>query len=203
VIKDYHWEPIMKGIRPLALKVDPEEYELMYFKIEDPNPKSVEARLTEKWTLLDEQREFKGGFLSEEMDMFYQFLYDLGGILTFVGLLALTITGLGFLGMLSFNLKTRTKEIGVRKVLGADFKNILWSLSKGFIIMLLITSLVAYPLAIIANNLWISEMASHAPIGFSNVGPAILLVALMAATTIISQVWKNTRNNPVDALRSE
>jgi len=69
--------------------------------------------------------------------------------------------------------------------------------------MLLITSLVAYPIAIIANNLWISEMASHAPIGFSNVGPAILLVALIAATTIISQVWKNTLNNPVDALRSE
>jgi len=203
VVADYHWEPIMKSIRPLALKIEPESYELMYFKMEDPNPKVVEARLQEKWVELDEARAFKGGFLSKEMDMTYQFFYDLGDILTLVGLLALTITGLGFLGMISFDLKTRTKEIGIRKVLGAEFGSILWSLSKGFIKMLLVTSAIAYPLAIIANNLWISEMAQHAPIGFGNIGPAILVVAVMAGATILTQVWKNTQNNPVDALRSE
>ncbi|MEQ8241175.1 MAG: ABC transporter permease [Cyclobacteriaceae bacterium] len=203
VVEDYHWEPIMKSIQPLALKIAPESYELMYFKMEDPNPKSVEARLQEKWLELDETRAFKGGFLSKEMDMTYQFFFDIGNILTLVGFLALTITGLGFLGMISFDLKTRTKEIGIRKVLGAEFGSILWSLSKGFIKMLMLTSAFAYPMAIVVNNLWITQMAQHAPIGFGNIGPAILLVVVMAGVTIVTQVWKNTQKNPVDALKSE
>jgi len=202
VMKDYHWEPMMNAIEPLLLRIIPDQYNFAYFKIAG-NPAELAEKIEARWAELDPAREFAGGFLTKEMDMFYQFFYDLGKILTLVGFLAITITGLGFLGMVSFDLQSRIKEIGIRKVLGASFNSLLLSMSRGFLVMLLITSVIAYPIAIMANNLWISRMASHAAITWKNVAPAVVIVLLIAAVTVISQVWKNATNNPVDSLRSE
>jgi putative ABC transport system permease protein len=151
----------------------------------------------------DQSRTFQGGFLNEETDLFYQFFYDLGGILTFISLIAIAITALGFLGMVSFHLKTRTKEIGIRKVLGASFGQITLAMTGGFMVMLASTALVMVPVAVFANGLWINQMAVHSPISIFNVGPAILIVVLLSGATILSQVWRNTSENPVNALRSE
>lgn len=203
VVADYHWEPMMKSISPLGLRVMVDSYEYAYFKMEGQNPLDLKTNFESQWKRFDGAREFKGGFLNEEMDLFYQFMSDLGSILTFIAIISIAITTLGFVGMLSFHLKTHTKEIGIRKVLGASFGQVALSLTRGFIIMLLITSLISIPLAIFANSLWINIMAVHSPIGIINVGPAVLIILLVCVGTILWQVWANTQNNPVDALRSE
>ncbi len=203
VVKDYHWEPLMKAINPLVLRIKDDAYQFAYFNISNSDKASFSKKMEDKWSTIDPNRIFKGGFLKEETDLFYQFLYDLGSILTFVSVIAISITGLGFLGMVSFHLQTRTKEIGIRKVLGASFGSIAYSMTKSFLVMLLITSVIAIPIAIIINSLWINQMEIHAPIGIMNVGPAILILVLIVGSTLISQVWKNTSRNPVEALRTE
>lgn len=203
VVKDYHWEPLMKSITPLALRIRPLDYQFAYFRVATSDPGALSRQIEQKWVSFDETRTFEGGFLDEETDMFYQFFYDLGGILTFVSLIAIAITALGFLGMVSFHLKTHTKEIGVRKVLGANFRQITLSMTRGFIFMLSVTALITVPVAVLLNGLWINQMAIHSPISIYNVGPAVLLILTLAAVTMVTQVWRNTTGNPVNALRSE
>jgi putative ABC transport system permease protein len=203
VLKDYHWEPLMKSISPLVLRIKEDAYKHAYFQVNAANHSELHKVFEREWNELDPNRTFKGGFLNEETDLFYQFLYDLGSILTLISVIAIAITGLGFLGMVSFHMQTRTKEIGIRKVLGASFGAMVFAMSKGFLKMLAITSVISIPLAIVINTLWINQMAVHDTIGIWNVGPAILILVVIVAATLISQVWKSTVSNPVDSLRSE
>ncbi|MEQ8473274.1 MAG: ABC transporter permease [Marinoscillum sp.] len=203
VVKDYHWEPMMKGISPLALRIMPDQYEYAYFKMETSEKHHLLTQFKNHWNEFDEARSFEGGFLNEAMNLFYQFMDDLASILTLISVLSIAITCLGFLGMLSFHLKTHVKEIGIRKVLGATFSQILFSMTRGFISMVAITFLIAIPGAVVLNGLWINMMATHAPIGLMNVGPAVVIILIITGLTIISQVWMNSNSNPIEALRSE
>ncbi len=203
VVKDYHWEPLMNSIRPLGLRINSNNYEYAYLKVKSDNLLMEANKVEESWIEFDATRDFEGGFLNEQLDEFYQFFYDLGNILAYIALIALSITSLGFLGMVSFELKSKVKEIGIRKVLGASFKSLTYSMSKGFIIMIFTTSLLTIPFGIWVNNLWVNEMAFHAPIGSSVVVPTILIVLGIAALTILSQVWINANKNPTETLRAE
>ncbi|MEL6561622.1 MAG: ABC transporter permease [Bacteroidota bacterium] len=202
VLKNYHWEPMLNPIKPLALRIIPDRYDYAYLKLSGNNAETTK-RIKSTWEAYDQGRTYKGGYLSAEMDLFYQFFHDISSILSLVGFLAITITGLGFLGMVSFDLQSRIKEIGIRKVLGATFSNLVFSMAKGFIKVLAITSIIAFPLAIFLNNLWISTMAQYEEISWQNVLPALLIVVGIVAVTVLSQVWRNATNNPVQALRSE
>ncbi|MEQ9468300.1 MAG: FtsX-like permease family protein [Ekhidna sp.] len=203
VVKDYHWEPLMKSIRPLALRVIPDRYEYTYLKVRSEDMVAQKKKFEQAWASFDANREYEGGFLNEQLDEFYQFFYDLGNILTYVAMIALSITGLGFLGMVSFELKTKVKEIGIRKVLGASFRSLTVSMGKGFIIMIVITSIIAIPFAMWANGLWVNEMAFHAPIDHTIFIPTLIIVGIIATVTILSQVWINANKNPTETLRSE
>lgn len=203
VVKDYHWEPLMKPITPLALRITPESYVHAYFKLSNVDAEDYKKVFEEKWLVFDPSREFKGGYLDAQLDEFYQFFYDLGSILGYVAVLAVTISSLGFLGMISFELKTKVKEIGIRKVLGASFSELTYTLSKSFLIMILLTSLLAVPLALFLNGLWVNQMASHVPLGFLSAVPAILIIGSICLSAILSQVWVNSRRNPADTLRTD
>lgn len=203
VMKDYHWEPLMQSIRPLGLRIQPERFEYAYLKVKSNDLVKEGKKFEESWIDFDPAREFEGGFLNKHLDEFYQFFYDLGNILTYVATIALSITGLGFLGMVSFELKTKIKEIGIRKVLGASFRSLTYSMSKGFIIMIIMTSIIAIPLGLWINSLWVNEMAFHAPIDATIIVPTVLIVISIAAITILSQVWINANKNPTETLRAE
>ena len=203
VVKDYHWEPLMRSIRPLALRIRPDRYEYAYLKVGKADFISIRNEMEDAWTEFDPARDFKGGFLKEQLDEFYQFFFDIGNILIYVACIALSITALGFLGMVSFELKTRVKEIGIRKVLGATFQSLTFSMGKGFIVMIIMTSLIAIPFGIWVNGLWVYEMAFHAPLDITIVLPTIVIVCSIAAITIVSQVWINASKNPSVTLRAE
>ncbi len=203
VLKDYHWEPLMASIRPLGLRVTPDEYEYAYFRVNTTASGDLQKRIEEAWITFDPARDFAGGFLDEQLDELYQVFYDVRSILTLIGFLAVTITSLGFLGMVGYDLRTRTKEIGIRKVLGASFRSLLVTLGRGYVMMLTLVFLVALPAGILINNLWVSQMAYHAPIDFGNVAPATFIVLGTGIAALISQVLVRNHENPVKALRNE
>lgn len=203
LVADYHYEPLMKSIDPLLLRYRPAEFEYLYLKLSGTDYDQSMKELEAIWSAFDPARDFKAGFLDQEMDLFYQFIFDISNILTLIAILAIVITCLGLLGMVSFAMKKRVKEIGIRKVLGADLRNLIWLLSKEFTVMLGIAIFIAGPAAILANSLWINLMAHRAGITVSNTLPGILIVVGLSFLVIVSQTWKTSRSNPVDSLRSE
>ncbi len=202
VIEDYHWEPIMKSIRPLGLRILPDRYQFAYFKVNGYQPTIVEE-FRDKWSSFDEGRDFAGGFLNEELDVFYQFMFDLSEIMSLIGVLALIITLLGLLGMVGYELKSREKEIALRKVLGASVKQLAFTMTRGHVIMIMIALLIAVPAAVTVNNLWINEMTYHAPFSAEIILSTVLLVIGLSSLAVLPQLIRSTRENPAVALKNE
>jgi putative ABC transport system permease protein len=203
VVKDYHYEPLMKSIEPMALRFMPDSYENINLKISSAKMPSVISDLQETWKLIDSKRELKYSFLDQEMDHFYFFLGDITSIVTAVSLFAIFISCLGLLGMVSFQLQTKVKEIGIKKVLGATTQYLIMSLTRQFSMVIIISVVVFVPIAVLVSDLWLNLMATRVSIGFGVIAMALLIVGCLGLVTIISQVIKAATANPVNALRNE
>lgn len=204
LVKDYHYEPLMKEIRPLLLRYRPADFSVLYLKLQPGiAPVTARADIKKLWDNFDPRRDIRSGFLDEEMAFFYQFMRDISNILTLIATLALVITCLGLLGMVSFAMKARVKEIGIRKVLGADTGNLLWLLSREFGVLMAITLVVSVPIAVLGNSLWIDLMAYRAGVTVGNTLPGIIIVLALSMVVVLSQTWRVTASNPVNSLRSE
>ena len=133
----------------------------------------------------------------------YSFYTNFIKIFGFVALLAITIGCLGLIGMSLYAARSRLKEVGIRKVLGASVKNILLSLSKGFLWLLLIAAAIALPISYFLFSMILQNGVYHIQIGIVELGSALLILLLAGGITIISQVWKTAAANPVKSLRTE
>ena len=203
VIKNYHWEPMMAAISPMMLRSIPDDYQFAYLKITSPQPGQVVEAIKDQWADFDELREVESGFLSEEMDIFYQFMFDISSILTLIAVMAMSITGLGLMGMVSIHVQTHIKELGIRKVLGAQFKDLFLAIAKGFVWLIAIAVLLAVPFAVFVNKLWIDHMAQRAPISILSVSPGAVILIVLSMAIILWQVMRVLRNDPIHSLRSE
>ena len=203
VVKDYHWEPMLKPLTPMLLRVRPADYQYAYVKIISPRPGEVVNNIRKEWKEYDPLREFKGGFLSQEMNEFYTFLFDISKILMLIALMAISITGLGLLGMISMRVRSHIKELGIRKVLGATPSHLFYAVGREFIWLIGISLTLAIPLAIWVNGLWINNLAKRNPISFYNVAPAVLILMAFSFLMILWQVIRALRENPIAALKSE
>lgn len=203
VVKDYNYEVLMKDIYPLMLIWEADEIEYLYLKLHGVEVGRTKEELEAIWKSFDERRDFKAGFLDEEMDMFYAVFGDLIKILTLIAALAVVITCLGLIGMVDFATRVRIKEVGVRKVLGAENRNLIWILSREFIILILITISLATPLALFLNSLWLDQMANHIDFTIANTLPGIFLILLISMGVIFWKTILASRSNPVLLLRNE
>ena len=203
IIKNYHWEPMLMPLTPMLLRVKPADYQYAYLKISSPQPGDVVRNIQKEWKEFDPLREFKGGFLSQEMDKFYTFLFDISKILMLIALMAISITGLGLLGMISMRVRSHIKELGIRKVLGATPSHLFYAVGREFIWLIAISLILAIPLAIWVNGLWINNLAQRNPISMYNVAPAVLILVAFSFLMILWQVVQALRDNPIEALKSE
>jgi len=111
------------------------------------------------------------------------------------------ISCLGLLGMATYTMETRLKEISIRKILGSDNGSLIVLLSKGFIVLLLISVIIAVPLAYFANNMWLQLIAYHTSFDFSVIIIGVMILIVFAIITIGSQTIRATFVNPVDNLK--
>jgi putative ABC transport system permease protein len=203
VLKNYHWEPMMMAISPMMLRVSPEHFQFAYLKIDSPQPGQVVESIKKSWVAYDDMREIESGFLSEEMDIFYQFMFDISSILTLIAVMAMSITGLGLMGMVSIHVQTHVKALGIHKVLGARFSDLFLVIARGFVWLIGIAAVISIPLAIMINKLWIDHMAQRAPISIFNVGPGAVILIGLSLIIILWQVITVQRKNPIHSLRSQ
>jgi putative ABC transport system permease protein len=142
-------------------------------------------------------------FLNDYYNQQYESDELLGRVYSLFSLLALVIIALGIYGLSSFSIVQLTKEIGIRKVLGASIPDILALLTKEFVILLTIANVIAWPIALYATNRWLEGFAYRADIGLATFILAGFSTLLVALSIVSYQTIKAARANPVDAIQHE
>lgn len=203
VLENYHQMSLKESISPLVYRYTPQFSLFCAFKIEDGKYKDVLAGLEEPWKAL-----FPGNPIDYFLlDQFFNRQYDseqrFGRIFSLFTALAIFIASLGLFGLASFMTQQRTKEIGIRKVLGSSASGIVFLLSRGFVQLVLIANLVAWPLAWWLMTGWLESFPYHI-----TVHPMVFLIAAVGVTVIALvsvgyQTMKAAVMNPAQTLRTE
>lgn len=207
VLEDFHFQSLHHTIEPLAYRYESESsgfaVRLATNGEEIINLKPSLDAITAAWKKIYPDSEFKYTFLDESIRNFYENEKRTAKLVNTGAALTIFISCLGLFGLASFTATQRTKEIGIRKVLGATAHNIVALLSKEFIVLVMIAFVIAAPAAWYAASQWLDGFAYRTPLGwpvFALGGIASLLVALL---TISYQSLKAAWANPVDSIRYE
>ncbi|PSR55130.1 hypothetical protein AHMF7605_17270 [Adhaeribacter arboris] len=203
VYKDFHYRSLQAPIEPLVLAIVPWRLNTISLRLKTNELPATMAFVQKKWQELFPQNPYEYAFLDEEFNKQYQADEKIGRTFLAFTSIAIFIACLGLFGLATFVAQQRTKEIGVRKVLGASVANIVSLVSKDFVKLVFISFVIATPLAYILISKWLENFASRISIGwltFAIAGIALLLIALL---TVSYQSIKAALANPVKSLRSE
>ncbi|GAB3905141.1 ABC transporter permease [Larkinella knui] len=203
VVKDFHLRSLRDEIAPCFIASYFKMYERLGIRISGSNPQQTVQRIRNVWEKLYPDAVFEYEFLDEQLAQFYEtenLLFRL--VNTFAGI-AILICGLGLYGLVSLVVVQRTKEIGVRKVLGASVASIVALLSKDFLKLVLIAMVIASPIAGYAMSQWLKDFAYKIDLSWWMFALAGGLAVLVALLTVSFQSIKAALANPVKSLRSE
>ena len=202
VVKDFHFKSMHSRIEPLVIHIWP----WLNYLLVRINPEEISgtlAFLERKYEELDSNHPFEFSFLDNRFDKMYRSEENLTHIFGSFSMLAILIASLGLLGLASLTLGQRTKEIGIRKVLGASIANIAFLISKDFLKLVLIANCFAWPVAYYATTHWLRNFAYRI-----DIGPAVFVLGgimafVVALISISVQTQRAAFTNPVNALRYE
>jgi putative ABC transport system permease protein len=203
VVKDFHFSSLHSEIKPLAIQHEPDMLRHLLVKMKPGDISHLIGSLEATWTKLVPGTPFEYQFLDEKIDRLYRADQRVGKIINSFTALALFIACLGLFGMASFSAEQRTKEIGVRKVLGATVPQIASLLIKEFGKWVLLANLIAWPLAYFMLNRMLEVYAYRTSLDvwiFLLAGTTVLVIAI---TTVSYQSIKAALANPVETLRYE
>jgi putative ABC transport system permease protein len=205
VVKDFHYESLQQVIRPLSMRIEPDGCSEMSIKVRTANLKGTIAGIEKTWHSIIPTRPFSYSFVDEMFDQQYRAEDRFGRLFLYFSLLAIFISCLGLLGLASYSTAQRTKEIGVRKVLGASVGGIVVLLSKDFLWLVGIAFLAATSASYFLMKRWLDGFYYRININsvwwiFVLGGIGALAIALF---TISFQSVRAAMANPVNSLRSE
>ncbi|AEW01430.1 hypothetical protein A4D02_05420 [Niastella koreensis] len=203
VVKDFQSESKHKARRPLIIDYNMKRFFRVSVVLKPGAIVTTMSSIEKTWKSLFPDEMFTYEFLDERIAGFYKQEQKLYTAFRFFVGIAILIGCLGLYGLITFAAIQRTKEVGIRKVLGASLPNIVYLFSKEFIILIVIAFLIAAPLAWYAMNNWLQNFAYHIQISAGIFVSAMLASIVIAALTIASQTIKAAMANPVKALRSE
>lgn len=205
VVKNFRASLLVNGdeIRPMAFSNDPNSFNYLNVRIAAGNPIETIARLEKKWETIDPVHEFEYEFFDNELANTNLAIFDIASIVGYLSFLAILIACLGMLGMAVYTTERRTKEVGIRKVLGADELKIVLILSKSFLKLLVISILIAAPLSFFLNNFWLNNLANRVNLGFDTIALGSVLLLGLGLLTIGSQTIRAARQNPIESLKDE
>lgn len=204
VVKDFHYRPLREPISSFFFRYDPNEFRFANLKVTANEMQSAFSDMEAAWKNLGNETMFKSKFMDDEIEEAYSFYFTMIKMCGFLGLLAISISCLGLLGMVVYTAERRTKEIGIRKVMGATVSELTILLSKSYIKMILIGSMIAIPITyFIFSQLIVSMQYYHMDIGAMEIIISFVILLVIGLATIMSQTIRASRANPVDTLRYE
>jgi putative ABC transport system permease protein len=203
VVKDYKYCALILPLRPLVLRVQENDYNIASLRISTVDFHSTIEKFKEKWKEIDPDHEMEGMLLDDEIRDYYSYFEDIIFTVGFVTFISILISSLGLLGMASYSIQTRKKEIGIRKVFGAKSNNILFTISWSSLKMLVIAAIIAAPITYIGNILWLEQLPLHVSYGAGTIIAGILVVVFLGILSILSQTIKACNSNPAEILKYE
>jgi ABC-type antimicrobial peptide transport system permease subunit len=203
VVKDFQSESKHKARRPVIIDYNIKRFFRVSVALKPGAIVQTMGSIEKTWKSLFPDEMFTYEFLDDRIASFYKQEQKLYTAFRFFVGIAILIGCLGLYGLITFAAIQRTKEVGIRKVLGASLPNIVYLFSKEFIVLIILAFLIAAPLAWYAMNNWLQNFAYHIQISAGIFVTAILASFVIAALTIASQTIKAAMANPVKSLRSE
>lgn len=204
VVKDFNGMSLHNQVRPLAIKYEPKSnYGYMYIRVNGENLGKVRSEIDEIWkrTLPENPPDFQ--FVDEHLETLYAAEMRLGNIFfTFSGI-AIFLCIIGLFGMVYFDLEQRTKEIALRKILGATVKDLLSMLNGTFIKTVFLANLIIWPFAYYLTEEWLKTFYYRTTIDYQPFVIALIICLLLTVLTVTFQAIKVVRKSPVDALKYE
>lgn len=204
VVKDFIIQSADFEPDPVAMRVIQDRYNYALVKI---NPayetKDIISSLEAVWKILNPEQLFRCKFFSEHIGAYQDAAMQIVQVLGFITILTIFISILGLLGMVVFNNENSLNEIGIRKVIGANNMEVLWTISKTFLYMMAIAVVITTPLTWFLGNMVLQNSYHRISLkpGFFITG--ILFLLILGLLTVLSQTWKAANQNPVDSLRYE
>jgi putative ABC transport system permease protein len=202
VVADFHFESLRENIRPLCLVIG-NSPSIISVKMHTADMHRFISSITSLWEAFAPHQPIRYSFLDQRFTRMYADVQRAGRIFSSFAVLAIIVACLGLLGLSAFMAEQRTKEIGVRKVLGASVGNVVALLTKDFIRLVLIAIVIASPLAWFVMQRWLNNFAYHINVEWWVFILAGLIVTVIALLTVSFQSAKAALMNPVQALRSE
>ena len=203
VFKDYHFDSLKEKIAPLAFVQWARLYAYLTLKIKSGQFVETMAFLEEQWQKFVPNAAFRPVFMDDGLESAYRNELRLRKVAGVSSLLAILVCCLGLFGLAALSAQRRTKEIGVRKVLGASVGQIVTMFSSEFIKLVAFASLIAWPLAYYMLNDWLADFSYRIGLGISVFVLSSLLAIVIALITVSYQAWKAAQTNPIDALKYE
>jgi putative ABC transport system permease protein len=207
VVKDYHYESLHQEIRPMALFLSGGYYKwtegCISVRLNTENIPGTIKQIHNIWNRFATGAPFEYSFLDDDYDNLYKNEQQTRILFIIFSILAISLACLGLFGLASFMADRRTKEIGIRKVLGASIPGIVTILNKGFLKLVLVANLLAWPTAWLIMNNWLQNFAYRINLAWWMFIIAAATAFLIALTIISLQTIKAALKNPIDSLRYE
>ena len=202
VVKDFNYLSLHQQVAPLTLRYS-QFGKYLSIKIKSANMQQAITKIERKWSEIAPHRPFLYSFLDESFNTQYEADFKFKNLFTIFSFLAIIIACLGLLGLATYSAVQRTKEIGVRKVLGAEVSSIVTLLSKDFMKLVLIAILIATPFSWYAMSKWLNVYAYQIEISWWVFALSGGIALAIAVATVSFHAIKAARANPVKSLRTE
>jgi putative ABC transport system permease protein len=203
VVKDFNAYSLREPMAPVVLSTWKAVYQTINIKVKQGQEKPVLAMLEKEWNAAFPDYVYEYKFLNETIDNFYKQENQLSQLYKIFAAIAIFISCLGLYGLVSFMVVQRTKEVGIRKVLGANVANIVYLLSKEFTLLILIAFAIAGPIAYYIMNDWLQDYTYRIHLGVTVFLVAIITSMIIAWITVGHRAIKAALANPVKSLRTE
>ena len=203
VMKNFHFQPVRSQIEPLALAIVPEYFQVMLIRLAAGDLSASIDYLKDTWNRIVPHYPLEFTFLDERVDRLYRTEERIGTLLKYFAVLAVFIACLGLFGLASFTAEQRTKEIGIRKILGASVSKITVMLCREFFVLVLLANAVAIPAAYFLMKNWLRGYAYRTELSGIVFLAAMALALAVALITVSFQSIRAALANPADSLRYE
>jgi putative ABC transport system permease protein len=204
VVKNFHFKDLHEEIEPIAFRYYPETgFNYLLARADGSNLKQALTGLESTWKKLNPNEPFEYSFLDQDFQRNYEAEDRQASLINYFTIVAILISCLGLFGLATFTAEQRTKEIGIRKVLGASVSGVVALLSKDFLKLVFIAVLIASPLAWWGMNKWLQNFAYQTSIGWQVFAITTFIAIVIAFVTVSFQAVKAAIANPVKSLRTE
>ncbi len=203
VVKDFYFNSLHHSVGPLVIYNDPDQANVLLVKLPAGNPAPHLATLNDIWYEIGDGRPFNYEFVDTAYGQMYTSEQTISQIFGLFSGIAIFIACMGLFGLVSYVALRRTREISIRKVLGATQANVIQVLASDFFKLLAISAILAIGFGLWFSSAWLQDFANKASIGIGPYVIAISIVLALAAVTIGYRAWKVFKLNPAKTLKSE